>query len=121
MRAIIIISAVAVVGRVASADAIVDNPGFCNASSGEQELADLVTLSPTSIDSHLYNCAWQMPLMYKPGLKTKVKAQCYDGASTFDSTLDVSVNGQSRITIVGDVSTGLPEYYFPCALWAPKS
>ena len=103
MKAIGFIGAVALVGCVANADAIVDNPGLCNASSGEQELADLVYLSDIGIYSHLYNCEWKTALDYHKGLKTKVKAQCYDGASTFMSTLDVSVDSNWRITIVGDV------------------
>ena len=118
----VVVSACAIVFLAGALNAgdIVDNPGFCDATSGEQELADLVYLSPRSIDSHLANCAWDAELEYTPGLKTQVRATCYDGSEPFASNLEISVNSDGRVTVFGDSSTGLPEYYFPCARWGLK-
>ena len=41
-----------------AAGMMVDNPGFCDASDGEQELADMVTLTPEGIFSHGLYCVW---------------------------------------------------------------
>jgi hypothetical protein len=101
-------------------DLIVDNPGFCNANDGEQELADMTSFTPTSIDSHLSNCAWTRKLNLKPGLDTTVRAKCYMDGQSFKTRIHIKVNDQWRVQAFGDAGTGLPEFYFPCARWGYK-
>lgn len=100
---------------------IVDNPGLCEATSGEQELADLTYITPLGIDSHSANCSWDTPLIYTPGLEIQVQATCWDGNSQFDVAIDITVNEQARVTAFANRGrTGLPDYYFPCELWGYK-
>ncbi|MFU1477405.1 hypothetical protein ACM25N_06740 [Roseovarius sp. C7] len=105
-----------------SAGMIVDNPGFCDATGGEQELADLVTLEPEGMFSHSLRCVWlDGPQRYEPGrIVRHLKAECDDGGRQWQAAFSVSVNEQLRVNVVSHDGVGLPEYYFDCASWGWK-
>lgn len=105
----------------ASAQDIIDNPGLCTAPGPEQELAGAAYLFPRSVEAHWRACNWQTPLEYVPGLVAEVDASCNGQEGQVDVRIGVSVNAKGRITLTGvNGSTGLPDYYFPCALWGFK-
>jgi len=90
----------------------VDNPAFCDAPAPEQELADLVTLRPTGIDSHGQSCTWDRPLTFVPGLRTTVTATCDDGASQWQTPVTVTKLPDGSITAP---APGLPDRFFACS------
>jgi hypothetical protein len=123
LRTAILLLALSAVPAFAQGDGlIVDNPGLCEATSGEQELADLAYLTPLGIDRHVGNCRWKEPLIYTPGLEIQVQAICWDGNTQSDVDIDITVNEQGRVTAFANRGrTGLPDYYFPCELWGYRN
>lgn len=120
-KGLLVVTGVALASPTA-AGMMVDNPGFCDASDGEQELADMVTLEPEGIFSHALRCVWVgAPQSYRPGRAVRhLEAECDDGARQWRVGFNLTVNERSRVNVVSRESTGLPEYYFDCDSWGWK-
>lgn len=101
----------------AGAEGWIDNPGFCNADSAEQELADVVYLDRNGIEAHWMRCAFKSRQDLTRPRSKRVRAQCEDGARTFATTFDMTVNRQGRVALFANENVGLPEFYFPCDRW----
>ena len=95
---------------------LVSNPGLCNATPAEQELADLVLLTPTGLESHAAQCRFDRALRFLPGRGETVRATCGTGAETWqtDLQLDTNVAGRVFITPLEGRGTTLPDFYFSC-------
>lgn len=102
----------------AGADGIVNNPGFCDASEPEQELAGLAWLTPDGIEAHEAACTWVRPgQSYEPGRVAVLAATCDDGARQWTLDFDLAVDARGRVTLRADGVNPLPDVYFPCATW----
>ena len=112
----------ALIASPATAEVFVNNPGFCNATDGEQELAGTAYLTAQGIEAHWASCYWtEGGQTYAKGLDTRLTATCDDGARQWTMTASVSVNNQGRVQIWADGVNPLPEYYFPCSAWGYKN
>ena len=102
----------------AAAAQILSNPGFCDATGPEQELAGLARLTPDGIEAHSAACTWAAPgQSYDPGRTATLAATCDDGARQWAVGFDLSVDARGRVTLRADGVNPLPDVYFPCASW----
>lgn len=111
----------------APAQPFIDNPGFCDAPAGEQELADVTVLDATGVGNHYVSCAWDIaPQRFPAGRPDRIGASCDTGAEQWQTMfkINVNVNDTGRVTAYWDAQTPpetLPETYFSCDLWGFKA
>ncbi|MGJ8618224.1 MAG: hypothetical protein ACSHWS_15390 [Sulfitobacter sp.] len=103
---------------LAAQSVYMDNPGFCTADEGDQELADISMLGPNGIYSHALSCEWDRRLDYVAGLDTTVMAKCDGQDGPFTLEVEIFVNENGRVIAFGrNDSMLLPGFYFPCDRW----
>lgn len=103
----------------AFAEEILDNPGYCDLPYEDREMAGIVSLTPTGIESHGARCSWA-DARFGPGESLSVRATCDDGASQWRTHLWISETKDGYVRVVPDGIFPLPGIYFPCSQWSRK-
>ena len=78
-------AAVILYAAMASAQPVLDNPGYCGLGSGEQELADVGWLTATDLGNHGIGCDWDDPI--RIGAAASRDARCSDGAESWPARI----------------------------------
>lgn len=103
----------------ANAEELLDNPGYCDLPYEDREMADIVSLTPTGIESHGARCYWS-GARFVSGQSLSVTATCDDGGSQWQTGLWISETKGGYVRVVPDGIFPLPEIYFPCSQWSRK-